>query len=107
MSPSALYLTCVSARSWPESKIGLILTGCVGAEGGSAGSSGGRLAFVVAVTLEHCPVQLFEPVGCDVLISLGANRMCPAFAHHFHPRSPPRSPPHDFLAIPLHMQTCT
>ena len=26
MSPSALYLTCVSARSCPESRIGLILT---------------------------------------------------------------------------------
>jgi hypothetical protein len=26
MSPSALYLTCVRARSWPESKIGLMLT---------------------------------------------------------------------------------
>lgn len=32
ISPSALYLTCVSARSCPESKIGLMLTGQVEVE---------------------------------------------------------------------------
>lgn len=40
MSPSGLYLTWVSARSWPDSKMGLMFAVRVGA--GEGGSLGGR-----------------------------------------------------------------
>jgi hypothetical protein len=45
MSPSALYLTCVSARSCPESKMGLMFAVCVWGRT-RGGIYGGRAAFV-------------------------------------------------------------
>jgi hypothetical protein len=51
MSPSALYLTCVSARSCPERRIGLIFAVDVGWVG-TAGLYGEEVALANLVTLD-------------------------------------------------------
>jgi hypothetical protein len=61
MSPSPLYLTCVSARSCPESKIGLMVAVCR-RSGGRRFLCGGRWILVYSVTLDIAGL-VFE-VGC-------------------------------------------
>ena len=80
MSPSPLYLTCVSARSWPESKIGLMSAVCV--EAGRGGFEWWAVAFVVAVTLERLVSIVRTACGMRcakfifALIPLNVPRIC-------------------------------
>jgi hypothetical protein len=62
MSPSPLYLTCVSARSCPESKIGLMVALCVGggAEGGLYGEKAASVNFADSFDIAGLVLE----VGC-------------------------------------------
>lgn len=80
MSPSGLYLTCVSARSCPERRIGLMSAVCVGR---SRRFEGWAVAFVVAVTLERLVSIVRTACGMRcakfifALSPLNVPRICP------------------------------
>jgi hypothetical protein len=69
ISPSALYLTWVSARSCPESKMGLMVALCVGG-GAEGGLYGGEAALVNFA-------DSFDIVGCGVRSGLSKFELAP------------------------------
>jgi hypothetical protein len=61
MSPSALYLTCVSARSCPDSRIGLMVVVCEGkSDGGIGGGEAAAANFGDSADIDGLVLE----VGC-------------------------------------------